>query len=100
MKDIITITHSGEGIRVSCDGTTRSFANAVYLAEAYAANVLAARQARETIRNQAAECLAAIGQTVAKCVDIRETVDGEFLLEKLNELNKLMTDASAQLANF
>jgi hypothetical protein len=99
MKDIITITHSNEGIRVSCDGTTRLFANGVYLAEAYAANVLAARQARDTIRGEAAACLAAIAEIGAKVVD-HGTVGGEFLLEKLNELGELMTDAGAGLANF
>lgn len=100
MKDIVTITHSDEGIRVSCDGTTRSFANAVYLAEAYAANVLAARRTRETIRGEAAACLAAIAEIGAKVVDIRGTVGGELFFEKLNELGELMTDAGAGLANF
>jgi len=69
MKDIITITHSNEGIRVSCDGTTRLFASGVYLAEAYAANVLAARQARDTIRGEAAACLAASNEGIRVSCD-------------------------------
>mgnify|MGYP000945938782 CR=1 FL=1 len=100
MTNTATITHSNEGIRVSCDGTTRDFANAIYLAEAYAANVLTARQASEILRGEASACLIAIGQTVAKVADLRGTDDGEFLLEKLNDLGKLMTDAGDHLRNF
>lgn len=100
MDKIITITHSNEGIRVSRGGTTRLFSNAAYLAEAYAHIVAANCQAKETALFSAAKCLESIVTNATKAVDVLGSVDGDFWLEKLNELDQHLKHIEAMLSDY
>lgn len=102
MKNIITITHSNEGVRVSCDGTSRTFSNPVYLAEAYAVTARGVVLARELIVHDAAKQINAIDHAVhaIKPVDVGGEIDGPALLANVKKLREILIEATQQLVGF
>ena len=65
MTDVITITHSNEGVRINWgDGTSHTYANAVQLAEAYARSHGRRHVAAVLLTDEAAEHIAAVESLV------------------------------------
>jgi len=91
--DIVTITHSNEGIRVAWpNGTVAVFANPVYLAEAYARAVRGAAQARDIIQGEAAKHVNALRADINK-----EAEPSDAMAVSANNLCAALMDAAGCL---
>lgn len=84
---IVTITHSNDGIRVAFPGATRVFSNAVLLAESYAIS--------EQNRNLIHELLTKDAAKILNNLQSRMKADeeNEYVAEVVDEIRSLLIDA-------
>lgn len=88
--EVVSITHSNEGIRVAWpDGRASVFSNAVYLAEAYARS----ERTKEVVRQ---ELITTVAQKLNRLCDILK--DEAAPEAELNDLRNSLLDLSKALA--